>query len=188
MMIRVALASCLLFCCNACNLTSQKKMTIHYVQNFDPLLKKINGWWFYKNELLNGQIEEKSLDGKSVLYYVPVINGLEEGQASGRYNTGEKLLTRNYTKGKIEGEFIQWWPNSNKRYLLNYKHNQLDGKQMVFYPNGDRHEENNYAEGTVEGIQRVWNEGGQLISNYTIRNKKLYGVISVKSCLPEGQH
>lgn len=137
---------------------------------------------------MNGQIEEKSLDGKSTLFYVPVNDGLEEGQASGIYSTGEKLMTRNYEKGQVEGEFIQWWPNGNKRYLLNYKHNQLDGKQLVFYPNGDRHEESNYLEGTVEGIQRVWNEHGQLVSNYTIRNKKLYGVISVKSCLPEGHH
>jgi antitoxin component YwqK of YwqJK toxin-antitoxin module len=187
-MIRFAFAACLLFCCNACNLFNQKKIPVSHVQNFDSALKKVNGFWLYKNELLNGQIEEKSLDGKSVLYYVPVINGLEEGQASGRYNTGEKLMTRNYTKGKVEGEFIQWWPNGNKRYLLNYKQDQLDGKQMVFYPNGDRHEENNYTEGIVEGIQRVWDVDGQLISNYTIRNKKLYGVISVKSCLPEGHH
>ncbi len=159
-----------------------------HVQNFDPLLKKINGWWFYKNELLNGQIEEKSLDGKSVLYFVPVIDGLEEGQAFGRYSTGEKLMTRKYAKGKIEGEFIQWWPNGNDRYRMNYKHGQLDGKQLVYYPNGERHEESNYSEGIEEGTQRVWNEEGQLISNYTIRNKKLYGVISVKSCLPEGHH
>jgi antitoxin component YwqK of YwqJK toxin-antitoxin module len=187
-MIRFAIAACLLFCCNACNLFNQKKIPVIRVQNFDSALKKINGFWFYKNKLLNGQIEEKSLDGKSVLYYVPVIDGLEEGQASGKYNTGEKLMTRSYAKGKVEGEFVQWWPNGNARYRLNYKDDKLDGKQLVFYPNGDRHEENNYAEGNVEGIQRVWNEDGQLISNYTIRNKKLYGVISVKSCLPEGQH
>jgi hypothetical protein len=35
-------------------------------------------------------------------------------------------------KGEIEGEFIQWWPNGNKRYQLNYEHGQLDGKQLVF--------------------------------------------------------
>jgi hypothetical protein len=33
-------------------------------------------------------------------------------------------------------------------------------------------------------LQRIWDEKGVLISNYTIKNKKLYGIISVRSCMP----
>jgi antitoxin component YwqK of YwqJK toxin-antitoxin module len=185
---RYVLATCMLFCFVACDHSNKKMITKIYVQNFDPELIKINGLWFYKKEIFNGNIVEKSLDGKTILYQVPIFDGSEEGQAFGKYNTGEKLLNRNYKKGKIEGEFIQWWPNGNKRYLFNYQHDIMDGKQLVFYPNGKKHQESNYAEGNEEGIQRVWDENGQLISNYTIKNKKLYGVISVKSCIPDGRH
>jgi antitoxin component YwqK of YwqJK toxin-antitoxin module len=183
-----ALAICFLFCCNACKLANKKKIPVLNVQNFNPLLKKVNGKWMYKNELLNGNIVEKNVDDKTILYLVPILNGLEEGQALGNYSTGEKLMIRNYTKGKVEGEFIQWWPNGNIRYRLNFKHDQMNGQQFVFYPNGNKQQESNYAEGKEDGIQRVWNENGQLLSNYTIKNKKLYGVISVKSCLPEEHH
>ena len=62
----------------------------------------------------------------------------------------------------------------------------MNGRQLVFYPNGQKHQESNYLAGNEEGIQRVWNEKGELISNYTIKDKKLYGIISVKSCLPDG--
>ena len=187
-MMRYVLAASILVYFIACDLSNKKKIPDIYVQNFDTALKKTDRLWYYKNVPLNGYIIEKSNNGKDILYQLPVIDGTEEGQAFGRYNTGEKLLIRNYKKGKIEGVFTQWWPNGNERYLFNYKNDKMDGRQLVFYPDGQKHQESNYAEGNEEGIQRVWDETGQLISNYTIKNKKLYGVISVKSCLPEGHH
>ncbi len=183
---RYVLAACILFYFSVCDLSNKKKIPDFYVQNFDPALKKIDRLWYYKNVPLNGYIVEKSSNGKNILYRVPVIEGNEEGIAFGRYNTGEKLMIRNYRKGKIEGLFMQWWPNGNYRYLFNYKNDKMNGRQLVFYPNGQKHQESNYLAGNEEGIQRVWNEKGELISNYTIKDKKLYGIISVKSCLPDG--
>ena len=172
----------------ACNLSNKKKIPDIYIQNFDNALKKINSQWYYKNEPFNGYMVEKSIDGKIILYQLPVIDGIEDGWALGRYITGEKLMIRYYCKGKIEGLFTQWWPNGNQRYLFNYKQDKMDGRQLGFYPNGQKQQESNYKEGNEEGIQRMWDETGHLISNYTIKNKKLYGVITVKSCLPDGHH
>ena len=185
---RFVLAAFLWLCIIACDTSPKKKTPNFFVQNFDTSLVKVNSKWYYKNEPLNGYIVEKSLDGKILLYKVPIIEGFEEGWAFGRYNTGEKLLIRYYNKGKVEGSFTQWWPNGNVRYQCNYKHDKMDGKHSVFYPNGTNQQESNFSEGNEDGIQRVWNETGQLISNYTIKNKKLYGVITVKSCIPEGHH
>ncbi len=175
-------------CIISCDSTNKKRIPNLYVQNFDTALKKTNGQWQYNNEPFNGYIVEKSNDGKIILYQVPINDGIEEGWAFGNYNSGEKLMIRYYTKGKVEGLFTQWWPNGNKRYLFNYTHGKMNGRQLVFYPNGQKHQESNYSKGDEEGIQRVWDENGRLISNYTIKNKKLYGVVSVKSCLPEGHH
>ena len=187
-MIRLLVTGYLLFFCFSCDLTNKRKIPDIYVQNFDTALKRTNGKWYYKNSLFNVHIVEKSSNGKNILYEAPVIAGTEEGWAFGIYNTGEKLMMREYRKGMKEGLFIQWWPNGHRRYLFHYKKDQMDGQQLIFFPSGQKQQESNYVNGDEEGIQRIWNETGQLISNYTIKHKKLYGVISVKSCLPQGHH
>jgi antitoxin component YwqK of YwqJK toxin-antitoxin module len=163
----------------------QEKNTEMRVLNFDPNLKKTDKGWFYKGQLFSGYMIEKEKDGR-IVYQLPIIRGKENGLAKGWYNTGEKLIERIFIDGKIEGKFKQWWPNGHFRYLFNYKNNQFDGSQFVFFPNGKKREESNYLAGEKEGVQRVWDEKGLLVSNYAIKNKKIYGVISVKSCIPVG--
>jgi antitoxin component YwqK of YwqJK toxin-antitoxin module len=72
--------------------------------------------------------------------------------------------------------------------LFKYKNDQFDGKQLVYFPNGKIREESNYQLGEKEGTQRVWSETCKLISNYVIKNKRIYGVVSVKSCIPVDGH
>lgn len=153
------------------------------VANYDTSLHKINGTWYYRKKLFSGYMLEKEKDG-SIVYKLPIYEGEENGLAKGWYHSGEKLLEREFINGKINNHFIQWWPNGNQRYLFQYKNDLYHGTQYIFFPNGQKRQENNYLNGQEEGLQRVWNEKGLLISNYTIKNKKLYGIISVKSCLP----
>lgn len=165
----------------ACKETDKKISVL----NFDPQLKKMEQTWYYKKQIFTGYIVEKEKDGR-LLYQVPIVKGKEEGLAKGWYNTGERLLERSYIDGKKEGEFTQWWPNGNIRYLFHYKNDVFDGSQWVYFPDGKKRELSNYVLGEKEGVQQVWDEKSKLISNYTIKNKKLYGVISVKSCIPTG--
>ena len=152
------------------------------ILNFDPNLKKTDKGWIYKNKAFTGFMIEEEND--RVVCRLPIADGKEEGLAKGWYNSGEKLSEKIFINGKIEGIFKQWWPNGRLRYWLKYKYNVFDKKQIVYFPNGKVREESNYQSGEKEGIQRVWDEKGSLISNYTIKNKKLYGIISVKSCIP----
>jgi antitoxin component YwqK of YwqJK toxin-antitoxin module len=163
----------------------QEKNARMNVLNLDPNLKKTDNGWFYKGQPFSGNMLEKEKDGRLV-YQLPIIDGKENGIAKGWYNTGEKLLKRIFENGKIAGDFKQWWPNGRLRYLFHYKNNQFDGKQLVFFPDGKIREESHYLLGEKEGKQRVWDEKGLLISNYAIKNKRIYGVISVKSCIPVG--
>jgi antitoxin component YwqK of YwqJK toxin-antitoxin module len=153
------------------------------IVNYDTALQKTADAWFYKGKLFSGYMIQDEKNG-FVVYKLPIIEGKENGLAKGWYNSGEKLLERNFIEGKKEGIFKQWWPNGNYRYLFNYKNDNYEGKQFVFFPNGKVQQESYYLAGAEEGLQRIWNENGVLISNYTIKNKKLYGVISVKSCMP----
>ena len=154
-----------------------------FIKNFDPDLKRRPDGWLYKGQPFNGYMVEVDRDGK-ILYRLPIINGKEEGQAIGWYNTGEKLMVRNFKDGMKVDTFKQWWPNGNLRYLFHYVDDKMDGRKMVYFPNGKKRQESNFLNGQEEGIQRVWDPDGTLVSNYTIKNNTLYGVIKVRSCLP----
>jgi antitoxin component YwqK of YwqJK toxin-antitoxin module len=155
------------------------------MENRDSLLHKTDRGWVYGERPFSGYMVEKEANGR-IVYELPIILSKEEGMAKGWYNSGEKLVERFYENGKKEGISKQWWPNGKLRYLFQYQNDAFDGKQLVFFPSGKKREESNYQLGEREGVQRVWDEKGNLISNYTLKNKRLYGVISVKSCIPSG--
>lgn len=167
------------------SMACQETTTRTRILNTDPQLKKTDFGWFYQEKPFSGYMIEAEKDHR-VVYSLPIIAGQEQGVAKGWYNTGERLLERNFIDGKKEGTFTQWWPNGKIRYLFHYKNNLFNGAQFVFFPDGKKREESHFQAGEREGIQRVWNENGRLVSNYTIKDKKLYGVISVKSCIPVG--
>jgi len=157
------------------------------VVNFDTALHITENGYQYQGRLFSGYMIQQEKDGR-IVYKLPIINGRENGLALGWYNSGEKLLEQFYVDGKMEGVFKQWWPNGNYRYLFNYKEGQLNGLQTVFFPNGKTRQKSNYLSGKEEGLQQTWDTTGLLVSNYTIKNNKLYGVISVKSCIPSATH
>ncbi|WP_301921076.1 toxin-antitoxin system YwqK family antitoxin [Ferruginibacter sp.] len=151
--------------------------------NYDTLLKQSAEGWVYKGKPFNGYMVQEEINHR-IVYELPIINGWENGLAKGCYYDGVKLLERFYTNGKKEGSFKQWWRNGNYRYLFHYKNDKYEGSQLVFFPDGSKRQESTYQNGDEEGIQRIWNEQGILISNYTIKNKRQYGIIKVKSCIP----
>ena len=155
------------------------------IVNFDTALQKPGDTWLYKGKLFSGYMIQVEKDGRTV-YELPIINGKENGMATGIYNNGEKLMERNFADGKREGIFKQWWPNGNLRYVFNFKNDVFESRQWVFFPDGKKRQVSNYTLGELDGLQSIWNEEGQLISNYTYKNKKLYGIITVKSCIPNG--
>lgn len=179
---RFLLIACLLIMGVCIHCKSSKPVDV-FVQNYDTGLSIREGVWLYKNKRFTGYRIESDRNGK-LLYELPIINGKEEGEAIGYYNTGEKLLVSHFKNGKKEGKFEQWWPNGHFRYLFHFSGGSLNGEQWVFYPNGKKRQESNFLLGAEEGIQRVWNEMGEMVSNYTIKDKKLYGIITIKSCLP----
>jgi antitoxin component YwqK of YwqJK toxin-antitoxin module len=153
------------------------------VKNNDTLLSKTDSGWIYNKQPFNGYMVQVENDGR-VVYKLPIIDGNEEGLAIGFYNTGEKLLERKFEHGQKQGVFKQWWPNGNLRYLFNYNHDKYDGKQIVYFHFGKIQEEKNYYNGKEVGVQRIWDSIGNLISNYTVKNNKIYGALSAKDCMP----
>ena len=177
----------LIFSCESDNKHSMALSSSLMVLNYDTALQITNKGYFYHGEPFTGFMIEQEKNGR-IVYKLPIIEGRENGLALGWYNTGEKLLERYFKQGKIEGTFKQWWPNGNYRYLFNYKNGLLNGPQTVFFPNSKIRQKSNYQLGKEAGLQQTWDTSGQLVSNYTIKDNKLYGVISVKSCIPSTTH
>lgn len=175
----ILLAAC---ACSSTESGSKQPPNIDVV-NSDTLLRKTDDGWLYKGKPFSGYMVEKETNDR-VVYKLPIIGGRENGLAKGWYNTGEKLLERWFVDGRKEGTFRQWWPNGRLRYVFQYKDNQYNGLQLVYFPKGTRREESTYIAGEQAGSQRIWNEKGQLVSNYIIKNKRTYGLVSVKSCIP----
>ena len=174
---------CFLIVAGSCGLIPGAKPPNLLVQNYDTLLKKTDNGWLYRGLPFNGYMVESGRDG-AILYKLPIINGLEEGEAFGYYNTGEKLLVRHYKKGLQEGLFTQWWPNGRVRYACLYKADKLNGLQLAYYPTGQIKQESHFIEGEEAGRQKAWTAGGVLITNYTVKNNKKYGIVNTQSCLP----
>jgi antitoxin component YwqK of YwqJK toxin-antitoxin module len=175
----------LLFSCHADNKKTVAVIPENSVLQYDSLLKKTADGWLYKGKIFTGYMIQVEKDGR-IVYKLPIIDGKENGLAKGIYNTGEKLMERNFINGKREGIFKQWWPNGNYRYIFNFKNDAYDGKQYVFFPDGSKRQVSNYTLGELDGLQSIWNQDGELISNYTYKDKKLYGIITVKNCMPNG--
>ena len=170
----------------ACSLkASEHHSPAIWVENTDPLLQKTDVGWYYKGVLFSGYMVEKERNGR-IVYQLPIIDGRENGIAKGWYSTGEKLLERPFINGKKEGIYRQWWPNGRYRYVYQYHQDRYEGKQLVFFPSGKKREEGTYVNGEPEGLQRIWNEQERLVSNYVVRNKKKYGLVTVISCIPVG--
>lgn len=153
------------------------------VLRYDTSLHKTDAGWYYKGKSFSGYMVETEKDHR-VVYKLPILAGKENGLAKGWYNTGEKLLVRYFVDGRKEGVFKQWWPNGRLRYLFRFKQDQYHGQQLVYFPSGQKRQASQYVNGDEEGVQRTWDEAGELVSNYTIHNKKVYGVIAIKSCMP----
>ena len=153
------------------------------VKNTDPSLIKTDAGWIFNNRPFSGFMIQVENNGR-IVYKLPIIEGKEEGVAIGFYYSGEKLLERRFINGKKQGIFKQWWPNGRLRYLFNYHHDKYEGKQIVYFHFGKVQAEKNYRAGIEEGVQKIWDSTGNLISNYTVKNNKIYGALSAMDCMP----
>ena len=132
--------------------------------NFDgDLIRKV----FYKDGFI---------DGLDSLWYQPEVEGL----------TPKIKYVKNYKKGKLDGDFKEWFINgqlkSKTLYLEGYiedlyrtwwSNGQLrsegysyagvnEGKHKTWYENGKLESEKNYLDGNLRGVYKQWYENGQL--------------------------
>lgn len=169
--------------CFSCKSKTENKPPAIYIHNVNPELVKSDQGWKYKGKPFNGYMVEAEKNGQ-IVYQLPIIQGKENGKAIGFYNSGEKLLACMYADGQKQGLYQHWWPNGNLRYLFQFQQGKYEGKQLVYYPDGQLQGEKYYVRGKEEGSQKIWDTTGRLISNYAVKNNRMYGAMSTQDCMP----
>lgn len=157
------------------------------VKRNDQNLYQLQGLWYYKGSPFSGHIIQETAN-HTIVYKASIEEGMANGRSLSFYADGQPMLEQAFLQGRLHGASKQYWRNGQCKYVLFYKNGQFEGTQKAFFESGQVREEANYLAGKPEGLQRSWDEKGQLISNYTIRNNKLYGIIRAESCLPEAAH
>jgi hypothetical protein len=187
------------FFLSACNNAKDEKFTpaalliteaepVHFekvpdisVNKADPNLTNRNGVWRWKENIFSGYIITK--DQNVLIEKIPILKGKENGVWCQWYPNGKKKSEQLYLEGNREGTHTGWWENDSLRFVYHFVHDRFHGEHLSFFKNGKKWTERHYENGYEEGTQRAWNYEGRMVTNFTIKKGKLYGVIGRFDCI-----
>lgn len=119
----------------------------------------------YKQYLSNGeQIIEKS-------YKKDDLHGLYR-----EWENGILMILGCYMYGKLENEWIEYFPNGNISIKKNYLDGKPHGNEIIYYMNGKIKSIKRYILGKQNGIEKCFYRGGQLKSIERWNEGAKYGI------------
>jgi antitoxin component YwqK of YwqJK toxin-antitoxin module len=75
----------------------------------------------------------------------------------------KRLIARfNYTNGKLDGLYEEWYDNNLQSVRKNYKDGKLHGLHEQWYINGQLWKKCSYKDGKLDGLYEQWDENGNL--------------------------
>lgn len=152
-----------------------------FVDKRDPTLTTVNGIWMRNGVAFSGYVLER--EGNQLLAKLSIRQGKENGVAYGWYKTGRKRYERGFVNGNREGVHKGWYENGRLSFLYFFHNDKYEGEQTTFFESGHRWNTLHYVNGYEEGQQQAWNDRGRLVTNFTVKNGKLYGVIGRFDCM-----
>jgi len=139
------------------------------------------GVFYHKEEPFTGTVLDTFENGELELRIV-YLDGQENGLSQKWYANGQICWENNYLKGKKEGNQQSWWSNGQIKYEGSSRLDLKEGEQLSWHQNGVMAEAKYYTDGREDGNQKSWNSEGKLISNYTFKNGKRYGIVGRQDC------
>lgn len=105
-----------------------------------------------------------------------------------------------FSKGKPDGEWVNWYPNGKKSAVMPYKNGLSEGTGYRYYRNGGKESEIQFKQNKANGVWKqwyadgsiktemvmvndepakilTWDESGRLLSELSIRHHKRNGVV-----------
>ena len=79
----------------------------------------------------------------------------------------KELLSFSVNRGKIDGQYIEYYTSGSKKNILNYKNGILDGSYTSYYDNEKLMEESHYKNGLMQGKRiLLWANGNIKEKNF----------------------
>ena len=79
----------------------------------------------------------------------------------------KELLSFSVNRGKIDGQYIEYYTSGSKKNISNYKNGILDGSYISYYDNEKLMEESHYKNGLMEGNRILrWANGNVKEKNF----------------------
>lgn len=101
-----------------------------------------------------------------------------DGRLNGQqkiYEDGKVALIAHYKKGKLNNDFITFYPNGQKKEVFKYRKGMLDGSFLAYYQNGDLMAKGSYSKGLKNGLFEEYYPNGAVKNSVTYLNGKLNG-------------
>lgn len=108
-------------------------------------------------------------------------NGIKEGTEN-IYSLEKKLKTQwHYKNGQKDGKQFAWFEDGAKRFEYNYVKGLLEGEQIEWHQNGQIFRRQYFKKG-YETQRKILFENGDIITNYSKKNNRLYGFDAGELC------
>ena len=76
-------------------------------------------------------------------------------------NKGRKKILRSYSRGVLDGRYIDWYPNGNRKLDGFAMDGEKKGLWVEWYQNGEKKEEGVWKNGQADGIFEEWYPNGK---------------------------
>ena len=123
------------------------------------------------------EVQINNLIIKDDIYYQPLDTKPYTGRIIDINNDGNIILETNCNRGKINGPWITWYDNGEKKYEGHYKNGYKDGLWKGWHDSGKLWKEGFYFYDKKEGTWIYWYLNGNKQELKTYRNGKLNGPI-----------
>lgn len=110
------------------------------------------------------KVNYKQLEAQSGAMYVIGETKTYTGRCYTKYDSGKIGLGGSFVNGKMDGDWIWWYENGQKKRYTQYKNGVKDGKSIYWYKNGVKKSEIIYDNN--RNIRQIsYNKKGEKVSN-----------------------
>lgn len=118
--------------------------------------------YLFKEKPYTGQVKKINNQGVVIESFF-----VKEGKLNGEYSiyfpSGEKLkLIRNYSGGLLQGSWVSFFENGQKKEQTNYDKGYMQGVRKSYWNNGLVKEQNEFDQGVLTGVSNFYYSNGQL--------------------------
>jgi antitoxin component YwqK of YwqJK toxin-antitoxin module len=124
---------------------------------------RLDGSWTHFNEDGAKMLDATYKNGKRHGTWTQYGAKSEDGKQS-------VVQTTQYTDGLINGSFVQYYANGQKRVEQRFEMGLPEGTQTQWYQDGTKYVEKTFVKGKQNGTETIWNPKGEVVKQREFRD------------------